>query len=56
MGDRIRDLVAAGFTVRDVIEPEWPADYDGVWGQWSKLRGEIFPGTAIFVAEKHTAE
>jgi SAM-dependent methyltransferase len=56
MGDRIRDLVAAGFTVRDVIEPEWPEDFDGVWGQWSKLRGEIFPGTAIFVAEKQTAE
>jgi SAM-dependent methyltransferase len=54
MGDRVRDLVAAGFTVLDVIEPEWPEDFDGVWGQWSKLRGEIFPGTAIFVAEKRS--
>jgi hypothetical protein len=56
MGDRVRDLVAAGFTVLDVIEPEWPEDFDGVWGQWSKLRGEIFPGTAIFVAEKRVVE
>jgi SAM-dependent methyltransferase len=54
MGDRIRDLVAAGFAVLDVVEPEWPEDFDGVWGQWSKLRGEIFPGTAIFVAEKRS--
>lgn len=52
MGDRIRELVAAGFAVLDVVEPEWPEDFDGVWGQWSRLRGEIFPGTAIFVAEK----
>lgn len=52
MGDRIRELVAAGFVVRDVIEPAWPEGFDGVWGQWSRLRGEIFPGTAIFVAEK----
>lgn len=50
MGDRIRELVAAGFTVLDVIEPGWPEDFDGVWGQWSRERGEIFPGTAIFVS------
>lgn len=50
MGDRIRELVAAGFAVEDVLEPEWPEDFDGVWGQWSPLRGEYFPGTAIFVS------
>jgi ubiquinone/menaquinone biosynthesis C-methylase UbiE len=49
MGDRIRELVAAGFIVQDVIEPEWPDDFDGVWGQWSRERGELFPGTAIYV-------
>lgn len=53
MGDRVRELVAAGFVVRDVVEPQWPEGFDGVWGQWSRLRGEVFPGTAIFVAEKH---
>jgi len=50
MGDRIRELVAAGFVVQDVIEPEWPEGFDRVWGQWSPLRGEYFPGTAIFVS------
>jgi len=51
LGDRIRDLVAAGFAVRDVVEPEWPDGHDRPWGQWSPLRGRLFPGTAIFVAE-----
>lgn len=49
MGDRIREIVAAGFVLQDVIEPEWPEGFDGVWGQWSAERGEMFPGTAIFV-------
>jgi SAM-dependent methyltransferase len=52
LGDRIRELVAAGFVLADLIEPEWPAGHEGVWGQWSPLRGRIFPGTAIFVADK----
>lgn len=52
LGDRVRDLAGAGFVLTDLIEPEWPEGFDGVWGQWSALRGEIFPGTAIFVAEK----
>jgi SAM-dependent methyltransferase len=52
IGDRIRELVAAGFRVLDVIEPEWPTGHDRIWGQWSPLRGELFPGTAIFVAER----
>jgi SAM-dependent methyltransferase len=52
LGDRIRELVAAGFRIDDLIEPEWPAGFDGVWGQWSRRRGELFPGTAIFVATK----
>lgn len=49
MGDRIRELVAAGFVLLDVIEPRWPEGFERVWGQWSPLRGEYFPGTAIFV-------
>jgi len=51
-GDRIRELVGAGFVVVDVIEPEWPDDHDAVWGQWSPLRGRLFPGTAIYVTIK----
>ena len=39
-----------GSSSQDVIEPEWPEGFTGVWGQWSPERGEIFPGTAIFVS------
>lgn len=55
LGDRVRELVAAGFVLRDLVEPEWPEGHDGVWGQWSPLRGRLFPGTAIFVADKPDA-
>jgi SAM-dependent methyltransferase len=51
LGDRVRELVAAGFVLRDLVEPEWPDGHEQVWGQWSPLRGRLFPGTAIFVAE-----
>ncbi|HKS99578.1 MAG TPA: class I SAM-dependent methyltransferase [Rugosimonospora sp.] len=52
LGDRIRELVAAGFVLRDLVEPEWPEGHEQIWGQWSPLRGRLFPGTAIFVAVK----
>lgn len=52
LGDRIREIVGAGFRLTDIIEPEWPDTHDQIWGQWSPLRGKIFPGTAIFVADK----
>ena len=48
LGDRVRELDAAGFRLIDLIEPEWPAGFTGEWGQWSPLRGAIFPGTAIY--------
>jgi SAM-dependent methyltransferase len=49
LGDRIRSLVRAGFTVLDVVEPEWPDQLERPWGAWSPLRGRLIPGTAIFV-------
>lgn len=52
LGDRIRELVAAGFTLTDLIEPEWPTGHTQTWGQWSPLRGALFPGTAIFSSRK----
>jgi SAM-dependent methyltransferase len=52
LGDRIRELVGAGFTLTDLLEPEWPPGHARLWGQWSPLRGRIFPGTAIFVCDK----
>lgn len=52
LGDRIRELLVAGMTLVDLIEPEWPAELEQEWGQWSPLRGRLMPGTAIFIAEK----
>ena len=52
LGDRVRELVAAGLVLRDLVEPEWPEGHDRIWGQWSPLRGRVFPGTAIFVTDK----
>jgi SAM-dependent methyltransferase len=49
LGDRVRELVAAGLVLVDLVEPEWPAENTATWGGWSPLRGRLFPGTAIFV-------
>lgn len=51
IGDWVRALSAAGFRLLDVVEPRWPEDHDRVWGGWSRTRGLITPGTAIFVAD-----
>lgn len=55
VGDRIREIVAAGLVLLNLVEPEWPADHPRVWGQWSPLRGRLIPGTAIFVCGKPPA-
>ena len=52
LGDRVRDLVAAGLVLEDLVEPEWPEGHTREWGQWSPLRGRLMPGTAIFVARR----
>jgi SAM-dependent methyltransferase len=52
IGDRVREITAAGLTLVDLVEPEWPAGHEEPWGGWSPLRGAIIPGTAIFVCEK----
>ena len=52
LGDRVRELVGAGFELVDLIEPEWPEDHQEVWGQWSPLRGALVPGTAIYVCRR----
>ncbi len=52
LGDRVREAVAAGLTVVDVIEPEWPADNQQTWGGWSPLRGQVIPGTLIMVCRR----
>jgi SAM-dependent methyltransferase len=52
LGDFVRALTGAGLTLVDLVEPEWPEGLTEVWGQWSPLRGELFPGTAIFVTRR----
>jgi hypothetical protein len=52
VGDRVREMVKAGFNLLDIVEPQWPDGHEEIWGQWSPLRGRLFPGTAIFVAVK----
>ena len=44
----------AGFRLVDLVEPEWPAWNTQEWGGWSPLRGNLIPGTAIFVCERTT--
>ena len=51
-GDRVRDVVRAGLTVVDVVEPEWPDGHETTYAQWGPLRGRLVPGTAIWVTEK----
>lgn len=52
IGDRVRELAAAGLRLVDLVEPEWPAHNTRTWGGWSPLRGRILPGTAVFVCAK----
>ena len=52
LGDRVRELTAAGLCLVDLVEPEWPQENQRVWGGWSPLRGALIPGTAIFVCQK----
>lgn len=49
LGDRVREIAAAGLRLVDLVEPEWPRWNEQEWGGWSPLRGRLLPGTAIFV-------
>jgi SAM-dependent methyltransferase len=51
LGDWVRLLASHGFRLTDLVEPEWPEGHDRVWGGWSRTRGLLTPGTAIFVAD-----
>jgi hypothetical protein len=52
IGDWVRAVVGAGFTLADLVEPAWPDDNAQTWGGWSPLRGRLIPGTAVFVCDK----
>ncbi|HEY9251917.1 MAG TPA: class I SAM-dependent methyltransferase [Nocardioides sp.] len=51
LGDWVSLLAGAGFRITDLVEPEWPEDHERVWGGWSRTRGLLTPGTAIFGAD-----
>ncbi len=44
LGDWVRLLARAGFTISDLLEPEWPEGHDRVWGGWGPERGALIPG------------
>jgi SAM-dependent methyltransferase len=50
LGDWVGHLVRAGFRVAGLLEPEWPAGHDRIWGGWGPERGALVPGTAIVSA------
>jgi SAM-dependent methyltransferase len=52
IGDRVRDILAAGLELIDIVEPEWPEGETRVWGQWGPVRGAYVPSTAIFSTRK----
>ncbi len=50
LGDWVRLLARSGFRLVDLVEPEWPAGHERVWGGWGPERGRLLPGTAVFSA------
>jgi SAM-dependent methyltransferase len=52
LGDLVRQVVAAGLVLTDLVEPEWPERNPETWGGWSPLRGRVLPGTAILVCDR----
>jgi SAM-dependent methyltransferase len=49
LGDTVQAIRAAELILDRLVEPEWPDDHEIHWGGWSRLRGELLPGTAILV-------
>ena len=52
VGDWVRAVVGAGLVLEDLVEPEWTPGRTEVWGQWSRERGALIPGTLILVCRK----
>jgi SAM-dependent methyltransferase len=52
LGDWVGLLADAGLRLTRLLEPEWPAGHDRVWGGWGPERGRLVPGTAILSASR----
>ena len=50
LGDWVGLLAGEGFRIERLLEPEWPAGHDRIWGGWGPERGALVPGTAIISA------
>lgn len=55
LGDLVRAVVAAGLVVEDLVEPPWPQGREHTWGGWSRVRGELLPGTLVVCARRPVA-
>lgn len=51
LGDWVAILAGNGFRITTLLEPEWPELNERLWGGWSRVRGRLTPGTAIFGAD-----
>jgi SAM-dependent methyltransferase len=52
LGDWVDAVIAAGLGVERLVEPEWPGGHDRVWGGWGPERGQVLPGTVVFVTRR----
>lgn len=52
IGDWVAALVRNNFAIDELIELEWKADNQEVWGGWSPQRGRLIPGTMIISAHR----
>lgn len=50
LGDHVREVLASGFTITRLMEPEWSEGNSHVWGGWGPERGAYLPGTLIIRA------
>jgi len=55
VADHVADVVGAGFVLDGLVEPEWPAGHERVWGGWGPVRGARLPGTLIVRAHRPPA-
>lgn len=55
LGDWVALLAGHGFRITTLLEPQWPEGHDRLWGGWSRVRGRLTPGTAIFGADLLTS-
>ena len=52
VADHVADVVGAGLVLDGLMEPEWPAGHDRVWGGWGPVRGARLPGTLVVRAHR----